>query len=207
MLNRIIFFSLLFLPAFIVVPKVSATEVEFFDSTNHYLGACQLTDKSAWELTEDVQVTKFQVWYNWSQGETTLPVQVFKDGEKFAEFTATRASCDPYQQLWCNADYAINKLFPKGKYTTVIPNAKQCLKPGGTGAIRLYKEGGVTPSPSATLSPSATQSPPPPASLAPTPTPTSISSCNCKQTTIIVSAVAASTLTSLLVSLLLKKLL
>lgn len=37
-----------------------------------------------------------------------------------------------------NADYAINKEFPKGTYTTEIPNARQCLKPGVTGMVLLY---------------------------------------------------------------------
>lgn len=197
MFKNILLFVLCSLAPLLHVPAVTAAEVEFFDSTNHYLGACQLTDQSSWELKEDVLVSKFQVWYNWNQGETTLPVQVFKDGEKFAEFTATRASCDPYQQLWCNADYPINRLFPKGQYSTKIPTSRQCLKPGGTGAIRLYKDDGIKPTPSTLATPAPTQTTPIPA------TPTT--SCNCNQTAIILTAVAASALTSLLVSLLLKK--
>jgi hypothetical protein len=140
MLRRLSLLILFLAAFFAIAPLVKATEVQFFDSTNNYLGACQLTNKSEWELTEDAQVTKFEVWYSWNQGETTLPVKLFFDGEKFAEFEATRAACDPYQKQWCNADYQITKLFPKGKYTTEIPNSRQCLKPGGTGAIRLYKE-------------------------------------------------------------------
>ncbi len=115
-----------------------AAEELVFDSTNNYLGACQLTDKSEWELDKDLQVSKFQIWYNWDRGETELPVTVYAGGVEFAKFTATRSACDPYQSQWCNADFEINKLFPKGKYSTVIPKSKQCLKPRGTGAVRLY---------------------------------------------------------------------
>ena len=199
MLKTIYLTLFTFITLFIVAP-ISAAEVEFFDSTNHYLGAWQLTDKSAWELLEDVQVSKFQVWYNWDQGEATLPVKVFKEGELFSEFIATRASCDPYQKLWCNADYQIHKLFPAGKYTTEIPSAKQCLKPGGTGAIRLYREDGVvsTPAPSPTIAPII---------ATPLASPSTSTNCACNQTAIILSAVAASIFTSLLTSLLTKKLL
>ena len=115
-----------------------AADSLIFDSSDNYLGACSLTDKSEWELTKDLDVTTFQIWYSWNQGETTLPVTVLKDGEAFATFEATRASCDPYQQQWCNADYAINKTLPKGTYSTEIPTARQCLKPGYTGVVRLY---------------------------------------------------------------------
>jgi hypothetical protein len=116
----------------------ATVEVMVFDSTNNYLGACSYTDSSQWTLTQDLQVTKFQLWYYWQSGETTLPVTVTKDGAEFASFTATRGACDPYQASWCNADYAINKTFPAGTYTTKIATAYQCLKPGGTGTVRLY---------------------------------------------------------------------
>ncbi|MDH7476375.1 MAG: hypothetical protein QHH09_02800 [Microgenomates group bacterium] len=109
-----------------------------FDSTDNYTGACQLTDKSEWALDKSLNVTKFQMWYKWNEEETTLPITIFKDGKEFASFTATRGDCDIYQKRWCNADYNINKTFPAGAYTTKIPSARQCLKPGSTGTIRLY---------------------------------------------------------------------
>ena len=116
----------------------SAEEKMVFDSTDNYLGGCQLTNKSEWELKEDLDIAKFQLWYRWDDGETTLPVTVKKDGEKFAEFAAERAACDPYQKMWCNADYQINKLFSKGSYAVEIKDSRMCLKPGGTGTVRLY---------------------------------------------------------------------
>src|SRR3989339_293618 len=128
-----LFFLLILLPG-----KSLAADKMVFDSTNNYLGSCQLTDKSEWTLSEDLNVTVFEIWYNWNQGETKLPVIITKDGVEFASFEATRTSCDPYQGQWCNADFQINKLFPKGTYSTKIPNARQCLKPGGTGAVRIY---------------------------------------------------------------------
>lgn len=184
-----------------------AADVLFFDSTDHYLGACQMTDKSEWQLTDDEIVTKFEIWYSWNQGETELPVKVYKDGQLFAEFIATRSDCDPYQHQWCNADFAINKNFPAGKYTTEITNKRQCLKPSGTGAVRLYKDDGKIINESVTISPTSI--------------PTTISanravienqpqqgintSCNCNQKTIIFSAAVTSGIVSFLVWLILRK--
>lgn len=116
----------------------AAVETMVFDSTDNYLGGCSMTDASEWTLTEDLNITKFQLWYYWQTGETTLSVTVYKDGTEFAKFDATRAACDPYQTSWCNADYAINKTFPAGTYSTKIAKAQQCLKPGSTGTVRLY---------------------------------------------------------------------
>jgi hypothetical protein len=157
--NRTIFLTTFLTLLLTFVEQTKAAETMVFDSTNNYLGACQLTDKSEWELKEDLAITKFEVWYSWNQGETALPVKLFLNGQKFAEFEATRGNCDPYQKQWCNADYQINKLFQKGKYTTEIPNARQCLKPGGTGAIRLYSDDSAktTTTPSITITPTVTE--------------------------------------------------
>lgn len=193
----LIFFAVFFL---IAVGPIRAAEKLVFDSTNNYLGTCQLTDKSKWELKEDFNVTKFQVWYNWNQGETSFPVKVFLNGEKFAEFEAARGSCDPYQKLWCNADYQINKLFPKGDYSTEIPNARQCLKPGGTGAIRLYTEDNVVKDAPPSLTPIPTPTIPTPAAVINQPV-----NCSCNQTTIILTALVTSVVSSLLITVLLKK--
>lgn len=116
----------------------AATETLVFDSSDTYLGACSYTATSTWTLDQELTVSKFQIWYYWQANETELPVTVTKDGAAFATFTATRGSCDPYQASWCNADYAINKALPAGTYSTTIPTAYQCLKPGGTGVVRLY---------------------------------------------------------------------
>ena len=192
----ILFLSLLF------VQKCLAVETLFFDSTDHYLGACQLTNKSEWQLNQKEMVTKFEVWYSWNQGETELPVKLYKDGQLFAEFVTTRGDCDPYQRQWCNADYMINKEFPVGKYSTEISDSRQCLKPGGTGAIRLYKDDdsstvvptiAITQTPTMETEPTTIQSK------------SVISVCGCNQTKIITSAVITSGVTSLLMWLILKK--
>jgi hypothetical protein len=196
-ITLMVFLAFLLTTSVTFAGQIKAADTMVFDSTNNYLGACQLTDKSEWELKEDLTVTKFEVWYSWNQGETTLPVKLLLNGEKFAEFEATRGNCDPYQKQWCNADYPINKPFPKGKYSTEIPNARQCLKPGGTGAIRLYAV--VQPSPTLTIEPKKNQVTP--NEIAPS----QPEKCSCNQTTIVLTAVAASVISSLIVTLLLKK--
>lgn len=187
-----------------------AVETLIFDSTDHYLGACQMTNNSTWELTKDTAVSKFQVWYKWNTGETTLPVTIMKDGEKFAEFESKRGDCDPYQTTWCNADYEINKIFPKGSYTTEIQDSRQCLKPGGTGTIRLY----TSDSPATTPSATPTSTPAPTLTTQPTSapiavqtslTPTPASSCSCNQTTTIAVSAATSSILSIGITLLLRR--
>ena len=191
-MKKIFFLSIFVLMSiFVINAKVSAADVLVFDSTDNYLGACQLTNKSEWELKDDINVTKFQVWYNWNQGETSLPVKVFRDGEKFAEFEAKRGDCDPYQHQWCNADFIINKLFSKGKYSTEIPDSRQCLKPGGTGAIRLYKNEGAVKKEEPTTQVVANKVQP--------------TACSCSQTTILVTAAVTSVVTSALMAILLRK--
>ena len=120
------------------IPSARAEDETIFDSTSNYLGSCAYTDTSTWTLDQAMNVTTFQIWYYWQTNETELPITVTKDGAAFDSFTATRGSCDPYQASWCNADYAINKTLPAGTYTTKIANAYQCMKPGGTGTVRLY---------------------------------------------------------------------
>jgi len=206
------FLLFLFLFAILIFASspTKAADTLVFDSTDNYLGACQLTDKSEWTLTNDINVTTFQVWYNWNQGEVSIPVKLYKDGVIFAEFNAGRNGCDPYQRQWCNADFAINKVLPKGKYTTQIPNARQCLKPNGTGAIRLYSsetiaqvESLVAPiaTPSSTVI--ATPSPTPVTNQPITPIPTP--ACSCNQQLIVATAAITSSVISILVCLILRK--
>jgi len=195
-MKKIIMLVFFFAFLLVVSGQVKAAETLVFDSTDHYLGGCQLTDKSEWELKEDLNITKFEVWYNWEQGESTLPVKLFYNGEKLAEFEATRSQCDPYQKQWCNADYEINKLFRKGKYTTEIPNKRQCLKPGGTGAIRLYTDDTSAPT---VIEQKKDQVNPPVVAA------NQLVNCSCSQKTIVVTTVVTSVISSLIVSILFRK--
>ncbi len=138
-MKKLIFYTAL-AALLLAAPTVFAAETIVFDSTDNYLGGCSYTSTSEWTLSEDVAVTKIQLWYYWQAGETELPVTVTKGGQPFATYTATRGACDPYQTSWCNADYDINKTFPSGTYATSIPTNYQCLKPGSTGTVRLYSE-------------------------------------------------------------------
>lgn len=203
----------LFALFFLVATSAQAADKLVFDSTNNYLGACQLTDTATWTIKEDLDISTFQIWYRWNSGETTLPVTLMRDGKKIAEFTATRAACDPYQAQWCNADYVYNAVLPKGTYTTKITDKRQCLKPGGTGAVRLYTKTESDPTDAPILSP--TPSPAPSASIIPlTSTPKTAAgitnnlpvACACNQPFVIAVSAGASIFVSLLTTLILKKL-
>lgn len=180
---------------FLAADKIFGAEELIFDSSDHYLGGCQLTNKAEWESTSDLNVSKFQIWYNWNQGESSISVTVSKDGSEFAKFEAKRSQCDPYQHQWCNADFQINKIFPKGKYTVEIPESRMCLKPGETGTVRLYANTNDAkkeePKPTVTPALAVTTSQP--------------GKCSCGQSTIIVTALVTSAATSAIVTLLLRK--
>ncbi|MCL4364604.1 hypothetical protein M1328_05205 [Patescibacteria group bacterium] len=201
-MKKIFFISILiFLSAFILLRPVKAADELIFDTTNHYLGGCQLTNKSEFELKENLSVSTFQLWYNWNQDETSLPVAVTFNGEKFANFDAKRSACDPYQHQWCNADYSINRVFRKGKYSVEIPNNRMCLKPNETGTVRLYGSKDTVSS----FPPTGAITNPPGNKEQPTITAARIPGCSCKQSTIILSAVVTSIATSALVALLLRR--
>lgn len=195
-MKKIIVSSIFVLIAlFLVADKIFGAEELIFDSSDHYLGGCQLTNKAEWESTSDLNVSKFQIWYNWNQGESSINVTVSRDGSEFAKFEAKRSQCDPYQRQWCNADFQINKIFPKGKYTVEIPESRMCLKPGETGTVRLYTD--TTDSKKEEPKPTVT-----PAMAATTSQP---GKCSCNQSTIIVTALVTSAATSAIVALLLRK--
>lgn len=188
--------------------SVYAAESLIFDSTDNYLGGCQFTNKSTWQLPKDFTVSKIQLWYKWNTGETSLPVTVFHNNEKFASFDAKRGNCDPYQTTWCNADYDINTLFPAGTYSTEISDRRQCLKPGGTGTVRLYSDDNLIPDnsptsaqiPTAIIQPSTTA-----AAVQPVTAENQLISCSCNQPVIIATAAALSSALSIGISLFLKK--
>lgn len=115
-----------------------ANQTLIFDTTPKYIGACSLTDKAEWALDKDLNVTMVQFWFNWKAGETTLDFTITKDGQEFLKGIAKRTNCDTYQNNWCNADYVTDKTFTQGKYSSKISSTRQCLKPGGTGTVRLY---------------------------------------------------------------------
>lgn len=136
-LFSLIFFliSSLFTPALAV-----ETPALLYDSSDHYLGACSLTDKTTWVLEEDLNVSLFQIWYNWEVGETEVTFTLNKDGQEFLSGKVTRTNCDAYQKNWCNGDLGVNKVFPKGSYELKVAQAKQCAIPSGNGTVRLYGE-------------------------------------------------------------------
>jgi hypothetical protein len=207
-MKKLIF--LLFLIVLLFYPgNAFAADVLLFDSTNNYLGACQLTDKSEWNLDKELNVSLFQVWYNWDSNETDLPVIVLYEGKEFASFTAKRTNCDTYQKQWCNADFQIGKTFPKGKYETKIPTKKQCLKPGGTGAIRLFGADSSTSQETlATNTPTITQVPTPkPTTVAVTPAvvTSQIPGCSACIKTVVATAVGTSLVSSFIFSFILRK--
>lgn len=204
-MKKILIVLFLIISCWLFAGNIRAEEKMVLDTTDTYLGGCQLTNKAEWELDEDIAVSKFQIWYSWNQGETTLPVTVKLDGEKFAEFEATRAQCDPYQHQWCNADYQINKTFPKGKYSAEIPESRMCLKPGDTGTVRLYSDSSAVkkdePTPTAKVDTQAVENQIQPTEVVAA----QPASCPCNQTTILITAAGASVLSSLIFSLLFRR--
>lgn len=194
------------------MPNALAAEeapVLLFDSSNHYLGACQQTSQSTWTLDKDLNVMLFQIWYNWLPSETELEFTVTKDGEDFLAGTAPRTTCDTYQKNWCNADFMANMIFPQGTYTTKVDNPRQCLVPRGTGVVRLY---GPKAEEEKTSTPAAKpQSTPPPQKTEGLPLasePPFVPSCSCPPTplTAYFFAAGGGLILGIILTLLIKKL-
>jgi len=126
-----------------------------YDTSNHYLGTCGLTDKTTWTLEKDLEVKLFQIWYNWDAGETQVGFTLKKDGQAFLAGIATRSQCDPYQKSWCNGDLKVEKTFTEGTYELKVDKRKQCAIPNGNGTVRLYglETASLTPQPTITIIP------------------------------------------------------
>ncbi len=127
-----------------------AGDALILDTSNHYTGGCGQTDTSKWNLDSDTQVNVFEVWHNWNSGEQTITFSIKKDGADYASGTLYRTACDPYQKNWCNADFRINKVFPKGTYLATIPSGRACKDNNGNGVVRLYGPNAATPTTTAT---------------------------------------------------------
>ena len=120
------------------IPPVQGADEQLFSNGN--IGACDYTDTSTFTLEEEVFVSKLRMWYYWGAGETTLPYTLTLNGEEFASGELERASCDPYQTSWCEANYYANKNFPAGAYVLKAGSAKLCqnAESGGNGMYIIY---------------------------------------------------------------------
>jgi len=108
--------------------------------TNNNIGACAYTDTSTFTIPEEVYVTKLRMWYYWNKDETKLPYTLTKDGIEFAKGDLVRASCDPYQTSWCEANVYPQKNYPAGTYVLKAGTARMCQnsETGGNGMYAVF---------------------------------------------------------------------
>jgi hypothetical protein len=108
--------------------------------TNHNIAACGYTDTSTFTISQEVYVAKLRMWYYWSKDEVKLPYTLTKDGVEYSKGDLVRASCDPYQTSWCEANIYPKKNMPAGKYIMTVANKKMCQNSGtqGNGMYGVY---------------------------------------------------------------------
>ncbi|MFH1234487.1 MAG: hypothetical protein V1493_02640 [Candidatus Diapherotrites archaeon] len=122
--------------------------------SNSNIGGCSYTDTSTIVLEEDAHISKLRMWYYWNQGETTLSFTLKKGEEVVDQGNLERASCDPYQTSWCEANYYPDKDFTAGTYVLKAGIARLCQnsESQGNGMYMVFgkKLGTTTPSPEVT---------------------------------------------------------
>ena len=121
-----------------VVLSTAPAETQLF--TNFNSSACSQTGTSQFTLTQSASVTHWGVWYYWSSGETSVPATVKQGSTTVFSGNLTRASCDPYQTSWCDADGVVNATWPAGAYTVTITSAHMCMNSGSSnqGFVYIY---------------------------------------------------------------------
>ena len=108
--------------------------------TNNNIAGCSYTDTSTFTLPEEVYVAKLRMWYYWNKDEVKLPYTLTKDGVEYSKGDLVRASCDPYQTSWCEANIYPKKNMPAGKYVMTVANKRMCQNSGtqGNGMYGIY---------------------------------------------------------------------
>ena len=100
-------------------------ETQLFNNGNTL--ACSQTGSSQFTLANAANVTHWGVWYYWSSGQTSVTATVKQGSATVFSGNLTRASCDPYQTSWCNADAVASATWPAGAYTVTISPPQMCM--------------------------------------------------------------------------------
>jgi uncharacterized protein (TIGR03437 family) len=137
------------------VTQAAAAATEIF--TNFNSSACNQTGTSQFTLTNTANVTHWGVWYDWSTGQTSVAATAKQGSTTVFSGNLTRASCDPNQASWCNADAVVNATWPAGAYTVTVSPAQMCANSGSSnqGFVYIYGTWQGAGSCSYTLSPSS----------------------------------------------------
>lgn len=121
-------------------PHVYSPPAETKISDNGNLSGCSFTNSARFNINQASFISKIDIWYNWKQGQTTLPYTLrFPDG-KIRNGTLHRSDCDPYQKSWCKAIDNLNIDLYVGNYTAIVPDGGICQnsETNGNGVIRIY---------------------------------------------------------------------
>ena len=123
---------------FTVTQAAAAAATEIF--TNFNSSACNQTGTSQFTLTNTANVTHWGVWYDWSAGQTSVAATAKQGSTTVFSGNLTRASCDPNQASWCNADAVVNATWPAGAYTLTVSPAQMCANSGSSdqGFVYIY---------------------------------------------------------------------
>ncbi len=122
----------------LMAATAQAQDEKIFDNAN--LAACDVTDHAGFQLDAPAYVARIALWYHWAPNESTVAYTLSQDGQQISSGTLTRASCDPYQTAWCNAEAEIDVDLEPGFVEVQTGRAQVCQNAGtgGEGTIRVY---------------------------------------------------------------------
>lgn len=112
-------------------------ETTIYDNWN--TGACGLTNTARFALDAPTEITNIELWYNWRQGEATLPFAIDIAGQTLVRGMLRRGACDTYQAAWCVATAPLSTPADAGNYTVHVGRGRLCQNGGSrnNGFIRV----------------------------------------------------------------------
>ena len=116
----------------------NADAQQFYNNWN--TAACSFTDRAGFDLHHPTRLTAIELWYRWDRHESEVRYELYQDDKFITRGFLMRASCDPYQEAWCEARAEVGIDLPRGFVEVRTERAKVCQNEGshGEGFIHAY---------------------------------------------------------------------
>jgi hypothetical protein len=88
--------------------------------------SCALTGRAVFSLGAPAQIVNVELWYNWQQGETSVPFELRTRNKVISRGNLQRTSCDPHQIAWCGASTLLTTIVPAGQFTIDVAHPRVC---------------------------------------------------------------------------------
>ncbi|MFM9940697.1 MAG: hypothetical protein ACKVP7_14530 [Hyphomicrobiaceae bacterium] len=100
---------------------------------------CGLTDTARFILGTATQITRLELWFHWSEGESAVAYEISDASRLIVRGQLTRGQCDRQQAGWCDATASLTTETAPGSYTLRVAHGRLCqnARSGNTGFLRL----------------------------------------------------------------------